>query len=153
MSEMTPGIDPKYTKRSFSVTEDEKKLADKDPEKFIEISHGIEYANRMEAQSFIRPETQEDKEALRDNYEASLKSLDIELSALYTLSEQIFTNPDPIQISIYGAKVEDVKIQIESLDKSCRGKGNTELDNLLDEYKARFEEYKMVDIEKLKQRA
>lgn len=141
-------------KREFRLTEEEINSS-QSPEELLDKIEKIDGANEKvrESQPFIRPETQEDKKALEENYKASLKSLEIELSALDALSEQIFTNPDPIQISIYGAKVEDVKMQIESLNKSCKGKGNAELDNLLNEYKARFEEYKMVDIEKLKQRA
>lgn len=152
------GINP--FERKFTVLPEELKDADK-PGELAELIGKIENANdnvadlnkrEKDIQAFIRPESESDKAAARENYQLSLKSLEIELSALDATSEQIFSNPDEIQISIYGAKIKDAEEQIESLDSMCRNKGNSDLDATLDVYKKRFSEHKMVDMEKLKQR-
>lgn len=105
-------------------------------------------ARKLAAQ--ISPETQKDVEAERGNYEASIKSLEIDLSALDTLFDGVRSDGDSLQASLFNAKVADVAEQIKSLDAIYKNEGYKELDERLAQVKIKFAEFEAVDTEKLR---
>lgn len=99
----------------------------------------------------IAPETSWDMFVIMRNYEASIKSLEFEVSVLENLIRDLKSNLDSLQVSIYSATLEDIKEQIASLNKINGNDGFVDLDKEFDRVKTRFDKMEKPDIEELKE--
>lgn len=150
-----PGISPLYTERKFSITKEELDKIDDPNVLAAEIEKMDNATERInEETAFIRPESESDREATKENFRVSIESLGETVGSLDGISEIIFSNPDQLHISVFKGTIEAAEKQIESLDGLYK---KSEVDSLTyDKYeqiKAKLAEYKQVDTEKLQNAA